>query len=157
MSSYLSSLEFRRSENALYVRFSGVHDGYLTARYAEALEQFCQVMQGKAWARIIDLRQWSVTAAESHHLMVALLKQDLTRGLTLEYVLWSDDVMGRWQIERTLKSLNAENTDEVFHPAEDENEALAGLMKQGFSVNFGAASRHESRCWKVLKTLETKS
>ena len=114
-------------------------------------------MQGKAWARIIDLRQWSVTAAQSHELMVALLKQDLTRGLTLEYVLWSDDVMGRWQIERTLKSLNAENTDEVFHSTEDENEALAGFVKQGFPVNFGAVTRHESRCWKVLKTLETKS
>lgn len=157
MNSFLSSLELRRSENALYVRFSGVHDDYLTARYAEALEQFCQTMQGKAWARIVDLRQWSVTAAQSQQLMVALLKQDLTRGLTLEYVLWSADVMGRWQIERTLKSLNVENTDEVFHPTEDENEALAGLMEQGFSVNFGAATRHESRCWKVPQTPEPKS
>lgn len=57
MNGLLSSLEIRRSENALYVRFTGIHEDYLTARYAEELEQFYQTMRGKPWARIVDLRQ----------------------------------------------------------------------------------------------------
>jgi len=157
MNSFLSSLELRSSENALYVCFTGIHEDYLAARYAEALEQFCQTMQGKPWARIVDLRQWLVTAAQTQQLMVAVLQQDLKRGLALEYVLWSADVMGRWQIEHTLKSLNVENTFDVFHPTDDDHEALDGQVQQGFSINFGSVTRHEARCWKVPKTPEPKS
>ncbi|MDF3126453.1 hypothetical protein [Rheinheimera sp. 1928-s] len=157
MNSFLSSLELKRSENALYVCFTGIHEDYLTARYAEALEQFCQAMQGKPWARIVDLRQWSVTAVQNQKMIEQLLQQDLKRGLTLEYVLLPPDAVGRWQVEQTLKSLNSFTSSEVFHPTNDENEALDGLLKHGFSVNFGAVTRHESRCWKVPKTPETKS
>lgn len=157
MNGFLSSLELRCSKNALYVCFKGIHEDYLTARYAEALEQFCQTMQGKPWARIVDLRHWSVTAAQSQQLMVHLLQQDLKRGLTLEYVLWPADVIGRWQIEQTLKSLNAENTSEVFHPTDHEDEALAALEANGFSIDFGAVTRHESRCWQLTQTQKDKS
>jgi hypothetical protein len=157
MNGLLSSLEIRRSENALYVRFTGIHEDYLTARYAEELAQFYQTMQGKPWARIVDLRQWSVTAARNQKLMEQLLQQDLKRGLALEYVLIPPDAVGRWQVEQTLKSLNAFTSNEVFHPTDHENEALDGLVKQGFSVSFGTATRHESRCWKVPKTPESKS
>lgn len=157
MNSFLSSLELSCSENALYVRFSGIHEDYLTARYAEALEQFCQAMQGKPWARIVDLRQWSVTAVQNQKLIEQLLQQDLKRGLVLEYVLLPPDAVGRWQVEQTLKSLNSFTSNEIFHPTDNENEALDGLLKHGFSVNFAAVTRHESRCWKVSETPETKS
>jgi hypothetical protein len=157
MHSFLSSLELRSSENALYVCFTGIHEDYLTARYAEALELFCQAMHGNPWARIVDLRQWSVTAVQNQKLIEQLLQLDLKRGLALEYVLLPPDSLGRWQVEQTLKSLNAFTSTEVFHPTNDENEALAGLVKQGFSINFGSVTRHESRCWKVPKTLEPKS
>lgn len=157
MCGLLSSLELRRSENALYVCFTGIHEDYLTTRYAEELEQFHQTMQGKPWARIVDLRQWAVTAAQNQKLMEQLLQQDLKRGLTLEYVMIPPDAVGRWQVEQTLKSLNSFTSNEVFHPTDDESEALTGLVKQRFSVNFGAATRHESHCWKVPKTPETKS
>lgn len=157
MNSFLSSLELRRSENALYVRFTGIHEDYLTARYAEELDQFFQAMQGNSWARIVDLRQWSVTAVQNQKLMEQLLQQDLKRGLALEYVLLPPDAVGRWQVEQTLKSLNSFTPSEVFHPTDNENEALDGLVKQGFSVNFGTVTRHESRCWKVPHTQEPKS
>ena len=157
MNSFLSSLEYRSSANALYVCFTGIHEDYLTARYAEALELFCQAMQGKPWARIVDLRNWSVTAVQNQKLIEQLLQQDLKRGLTLEYVLLPPDSVGRWQVEQTLKSLNAFTSTEVFHPTDNENEALDGLLNQGFSVNFGAVTRHESRCWKVLQTPQPKS
>jgi hypothetical protein len=157
MNSFLSSLELRRSENALYVRFTGIHEDYLTARYAEALELFCEAMQGRPWARIVDLRQWSVTAVQNQKLIEQLLQQDLKRGLALEYVLIPPDAVGRWQVEQTLKSLNAFTSNEVFHPTDDESEALTGLVKQGFSVSFGTVTRHESRCWKVPQTPEPKS
>ena len=74
MNSFLSSLELRRSENALYVRFSGVHEDYLLARYMDALDQFCQAMQGKPWARIVDLRQWTVNAVQNQKLIEQLLE-----------------------------------------------------------------------------------
>jgi hypothetical protein len=157
MNSFLSSLELRSSENALYVCFTGIHEDYLTARYVEALDQFCQAMQGKPWARIVDLRQWTVNAVQNQKLIEQLLQKDLKRGLALEYVLIPQNAVGRWQVEQTLKSLNAFTGNEVFYPTEDENEALAGLVTQGFLVNFGAITRHESRCWKVRKTPETKS
>lgn len=157
MNSFLSSLEYRSSENALYVCFTGIHEDYLTARYAEALELFCQTMQGKPWARIVDLRHWSVTAVQNQKMIEQLLQQDLKRGLTLEYVLLPPDSVGRWQVEQTLKSLNTLTSSEVFHPTDDENEALAGLVKQGFLVNFGAVTRHESRCWKVPQTTDSKN
>ena len=154
MNGLLSSLEIRCSENALYVCFTGIHEDYLTARYAEALEQFCQALQGSPWARIVDLRQWSVTAAQNQKLMEQLLQQDLKRGLALEYVLIPQNAVGRWQVEQTLKSLNAFTSTEVFYPTNDESEALAGLVKHGFSINFGTVTRHESRCWKVPQTPE---
>lgn len=157
MNSFLSSLEYRSSDNALYVRFTGIHEDYLTSRYAEALEQFCQTMQGKPWARIVDLRHWSVTAVQNQKMIEQLLQQDLKRGLALEYVLLPPDSVGRWQVEQTLTSLNSFTSTEVFHPTNDESEALAGLVKQGFSVNFGAVTRHESRCWKVPQTPEPKN
>lgn len=157
MNSFLSLLELRSSENALYVCFTGIHEDYLTARYAEALEQFCQAMQGKPWARIVDLRQWSVTAVQNQKMIEQLLQQDLKRGLALEYVLLPPDSVGRWQVEQTLQSLNSFSPSAVFHPTDNESEALDGLQKLGFSVDFGAATRHESRCWKVPKTPEPKS
>lgn len=152
MNTLLSTLEISHSENALYVRFTGIHEDYLMDRYAEALELFYQSMRGKPWARIVDLRQWTVTAAQTQKLVEKLLQQDLSRGLSLEYVLMPPDPIGRWQVEQTLNMLNTSTFCTLFHPIEDEKAAFTGLKQQGFSVEFGAVSRHESRCWNVSDT-----
>ncbi|OBP13718.1 hypothetical protein A5320_17515 [Rheinheimera sp. SA_1] len=133
-------LTIAQSSDALYVSFVGVHADELTARYAAELDFFCQQLAGKRWARIVDLRQWTVTAAPAQEQMVQLLKLDIARGLSLEYVLPPPEVIGNWQVAKTLAQLPA---PEIFHRITDPKLALEGLAAAGFSTAFGAPRRFE--------------
>ncbi len=133
-------LTIAQSSDALYVSFGGVHADELTARYARELDLFCQQLAGKRWARIVDLRQWTVTAAPAQQQIVQLLKLDIARGLSLEYVLPPPEVIGNWQVEKTLAQLPA---PEIFHRVADRQLALTGLTAAGFSTAFGPERRFE--------------
>ena len=134
MEQFSPFLTLQQSSNALFVRFGGEHADELTTRYANELAIFCQQMAGKPWARIVDLRQWTVTAAPAQEQMVQLLKLDLARGLSLEYVLPPPEVVGRWQVAKTLEQLP---NPEIFHRTTDLAQAFAGLNAAGFSTLFG--------------------
>lgn len=157
MNGFLSYLELSYSENALYVRFSGVHEDYLLARYMDALDQFCQSMQGKAWARIVDLQQWTVTPAQIHDNMMRMVQQDVKRGLTLEYVLLPSNALGAWQVEHGLKTVNSALQQQIFHCTVEKEVALSALAQRGFCIEFGAVTRHEAHNWTMSAELTTKS
>jgi len=140
MSELSPFLTLQQSNNALFVRFGGEHAEELTARYAKELASFCQQMAGRPWARIVDLRQWQVTAAPAQAQMVQLLKLDLARGLSLEYVLPPPQVIGSWQVEKTLAQLPM---PEIFHRTTDVQSAIEALNAAGFSTAFGAQRRFE--------------
>lgn len=133
-------LTLQHSADALYVCFGGVHADELTRHYAAELAAFCQQRAGQRWARIVDLRNWTVTAAPAQQQMVQLLKLDLERGLSLEYVLPPPEMVGSWQVEKTLAQLPS---PDIFHRVMTPEIALAGLTDAGFSTNFGPQRRFE--------------
>jgi len=157
MNGFLSYLELSYSENALYMRVCGVHEDYLLARYVDALDQFCQSMQGKSWARIVDLQQWTVTPAQNQQDVMRLVQQDVKRGLKLEYVLLPSNALGSWQVEHSVKTLNAAVQQQIFHCTTDKEVALTALAQQGFCIEFGAVSRHEAHNWSVSTEQSMKS
>lgn len=138
MSKISPFLAIQQSSNALCVSFGGEHAEELTTRYAKELALFCQQMAGKPWARIVDLRQWTVTAAPAQEQMVQLLKLDIARGLSLEYVLPPPEVIGNWQVTKTLAQLPK---PEIFHRTADLQQAMAALNAAGFSKGFGPERR----------------
>lgn len=133
-------LTLQHSADALYVCFGGEHADELTRRYAAELAIFCQQRAGKPWARIVDLRLWTVTAAPAQQQMVELLKLDISRGLSLEYVLPPPETIGSWQVAKTLSQLPS---PEIFHRVTDLQLAFAGLAAAGFSTAFESLRRFE--------------
>lgn len=133
-------LTLQQSADALYVCFGGIHADELTLRYATELAVFCQQRAGQRWARIVDLRNWTVTAASAQQQMVQLLKLDIERGLSLEYVVPPAEMVGSWQVEKTLAQLPS---PEIFHRVTTPEVAVAGLAAAGFSTSFGPLRRFE--------------
>jgi hypothetical protein len=140
MQQLASYLVIKQSENALCVSFCGGHADELMAIYAVELERFCQQMQGARWARIVDLRQWTVSAAPAQQRIEQLLKLDLQRGLSLEFVLPPPEIIGHWQVNKTLAQLSE---PDIFHQVSNQEQALAGLENAGFSTQFGVPRRFD--------------
>ena len=79
-----------------------------------------------------------MTAAPAQEQMVQLLKLDIARGLSLEYVLPPPEVIGNWQVAKTLAQLPK---PEIFHRTADLQQAMAALNAAGFSTGFGPERR----------------
>lgn len=140
MSQNAPMLILQQSKNALYVRFIGAHADELTVRYAQELDGFCQQLAGQPWARIVDLRQWTIASMPAQQQMVQLLKRDLARGLSLEFVLPPSEAIGSWQVAKTLAELPK---PEIFHRTADLQHAINALNAAGFSTAFAAERRFE--------------
>ncbi|MCC2616335.1 hypothetical protein LJ739_08790 [Aestuariibacter halophilus] len=131
------NIHISTSSNAMCVEFEGIQDGLATAKYVEEVARFCDGMNDKPWARIIDLRQWVLTIPESNQAMIASLREDGQNGLVLEAIIPPITSLGRWQVEKTMASV-ASDTRFEFVASIDEAKTL--LQEQGFDTDFGPST-----------------
>jgi hypothetical protein len=137
-----SSLTVATSRNAIYAKFSGMTDTYVSDNYLAFLGRQRQIFAKNEWARIVDLSLLLLATPESNKAIIDSLVDDANAGLVLEIILPPKKSISQWQVEKTIASVQHTISFEFVSSVESANQIL---HNNGFSTDFSSEKTFVSK------------